>query len=213
MVWNTCTETISCHPPCRCASIAPLCQWSDEDVGGWRTTAFAKALVEVTGQTECFNDAGQEIDCAGTGQDGDIQAGVPFPKKRFTDKGNGTVVDKLTGLIWLKNANCFGPRTWAQALADANTLASGSCDLTDGSEAGDWRLPNIKELQSLIDFGNFNPALPTGHPFSSVQSAYSSSTTVASSSGLAWTVELFNGGTGNFPKGSSVFVWPVRGGR
>ena len=55
--------------------------------GGWVTPAFAKALVEVTGQITSF----------APGEDGDIQAGVPFPKKRFLDQGSGAVVDKLTG--------------------------------------------------------------------------------------------------------------------
>ena len=50
--------------------------------------------------------------------------------------GKGTVTDNLTRLIWLKNANAFGVRTWEQALSDANTLASGSAGLTDGSVAG-----------------------------------------------------------------------------
>ena len=69
---------------------------------------------------------------------------MAWPTPRFQDKGNGAVEDKLTGLIWLK---------------DANTLASGSCGLTDGSVAGAWRLSNVKELESLIDFGFIGPAL------------------------------------------------------
>ena len=43
-------------------------------------------------------------------------------------------------------------------------LAHGTCDLTDNSAPGDWRLPNIRELMSLVDYGN-SPALPTGAPF------------------------------------------------
>jgi hypothetical protein len=92
------------------------------------------------------------------GDDGDIQAGVQWPVPRFTDLDNGTVRDNLTGLIWLKNANCFDVRSWAQALTAATNLASPSCDLSDGSVAGDWRLPNVKELFSLIDVGHFDPA-------------------------------------------------------
>lgn len=34
-----------------------------------------------------------------------------------------------------------------------------------------WRLPNVRELQSLIDYGEYNPALPTGHPFTGVASS------------------------------------------
>jgi hypothetical protein len=109
--------------------------------------------------------SGIPINCAGTGQDGEIQAGVPFPTLRFTDNSSGTVRDNLTGLIWLKNANCFGGQTWGNALSAANNLADDpastttDCGLPHGSVASDWRLPNIKELQCLIDFGFFSPAL------------------------------------------------------
>ena len=62
--------------------------------------------VPQTGQTKCYDNVGQEIDCEDTGQDGDFQAGVEWPVPRFTDNADGTVTDNLTGLIWLKNANC-----------------------------------------------------------------------------------------------------------
>ncbi|MBF0552390.1 MAG: DUF1566 domain-containing protein, partial [Deltaproteobacteria bacterium] len=94
----------------------------------------------------------------------------------------------------MKNANCFDLQTWTQALADANGLASGSCGLTDGSQAGDWRLPDSKELSGIIDFKNSNPALPTGHPFTGVQSyRYWSAATFAADTTFAWFVDL-NGG-------------------
>jgi hypothetical protein len=64
---------------------------------------------------------------------------------------------------------------------------------TDGSVAGDWRLPNVKELESLIDFGWHSPALPVGHPFSVVQSYYWSSTTDISRPDNAWSVNLDDG--------------------
>ena len=60
------------------------------------------APVPKTGQTTSYT----------TGDDGDLEMGVPWPSPRFTDKGDGTVTDNLTGLIWLKDANCFGGRTW-----------------------------------------------------------------------------------------------------
>ena len=143
---------------------------------------------------------------------------------RFRDNGNGTVKDNLTNLIWLKNANCFGGQTWQNALNAANGLASGSCGLSDGSVAGDWRLPNLKELQSLIDFGFVGPALSnaagtgqctaTDCAFSGVQSVgYWSSTTVAvSPPGGAWRVTLVDGTTNPLFKGAPGLVWPVRGG-
>jgi hypothetical protein len=84
---------------------------------------------------------------------------------RFTDNSDGTVTDNLTGLIWLKNAGCFEGQRWACALSTAHSLADGSCGLTDGSMEGDWRMANVRELLSLIDYGNEAPALPGGHPF------------------------------------------------
>ena len=148
------------------------------------------AGVARTGQTTCWDASGAVISCAGTGQDGALQKGFSV-SPRFTDNLNGTVKDNLTGLIWLKNANCFGLRTWTNALSNSNTLASGACGLSDGSAAGAWRLPNIKELQSLIDFGQFNPALPVGHPLSGVQSYYYwSSTSDAGYRFYAWYVRL-----------------------
>ncbi len=130
---------------------------------------------------------------------------------RFTDNGNGTVKDNLTGLIWLKNANCWGAIAWATALTNANGLASGSCGLTDSSTAGQWRLPNIVELQSLIDFAYSNPALTSGHPFSNVQAdTYWSATTYAVSTTYAWVVNLYDGAVGYGNKTVTYYVWPVR---
>jgi Protein of unknown function (DUF1566) len=188
-------------------------------VGGSTPPAWAqRARVPQTGQTTCWDAAGSPINCEGTGQNGDLQAGVAWATPRFTDCREGTVRDNLTGLIWLKNANCFGALPWANALSEANHLASGRCGLTDGSIAGDWRLPKVKELQSLIDFGDFGPALPDGHPFSGVQpSTYWSSTTKqpdtvpAVDPGVAWGVSLNFGNTSDVSKNATNPLWPVWG--
>jgi len=146
--------------------------------------------------------------------DGYYQKGVAWPNPRFTDNEDGTVTDNLTGLIWLKDANCFGQRTWSQALLDCHGLASGFCGLTDGSSAGDWRLPNVKELQSLIDFRYTAPALPSGHPFDNEQHTfYWSSTTPPNGQSHACHVDIGYGNVYNLPKTNSLFVWPVRGGQ
>jgi hypothetical protein len=147
-----------------------------------------------------------------TGDDGDKEEGIAWPNPRFTDNGDGTVTDNLTGLIWLQNANSFGQRSWADALSDCNSLADGAAGLTDGSVAGDWRLPNVKELQSLIDYSNYNPVLPTGYPFTGVQSSYYwSSTTSANYTGGAWGVSMNFGYVGYNIKVDNRYVWPVRG--
>ena len=179
-------------------------------------------LFGVDGTLTCGGGAGVPKTGAGPisgytlvpGEDGLLQKGVAWPNPRFTDNNNGTVTDNLTGLIWLKNANCFGGRNWATALSDANGLAAPNCELSDGSTAGMWRLPNVREMQSLVDYGWSDLALPSGHPFTAVQSSYYwSSTTYAGSTSNAWIVYLSYNYVGLVVKTASFYVWPVRGGQ
>ena len=80
-------------------------------------------------------------------------------------------------------------------------------------------LPNSKELFSLIDRSQSNPALPTLHPFTNVQSGvddlYWSSTTYAFDPTGAWTIDMLLGGLIPLLKTDpdQAFVWPVRGGQ
>jgi len=78
---------------------------------------------------------------------------------RFTDMGDGTIRDNNTGLLWLKNANCFGEKSWDNAMAAADSLANGQCDLTDGSVAGEWRLPTKAEWGAFCSTLDNGPAL------------------------------------------------------
>ncbi len=170
--------------------------------------------VHKTGQFQCYDAAGTEIGCPGTGQDGEHQSGVAVPDgdMRFTDNGDGAISDNLTGLVWLANADCFGTRVWEDALTDANGLSSGFCGLSDGSVAGDWRLPSAMELRSLVDLGRYNPALPYGvYPFTNVRSStYWTSTTRASNKTYAWYVTFSTGYSVYTVKTTSYYVWPVR---
>ena len=158
-----------------------------------------------------------------------LNVGVPWPDQRFTltfcdstgpcaeqlvdcdiISSNNVVTDNLTGLVWSEDANLDGLRTWANSLTYTNDLTV--CGFAD------WRLPNSKELFSLIDRSKQGPALPTGHPFTNVQSAlndlYWSSTTYAFNPTGAWTIDMILGGlTTPLDKDSPAFVWPVRGGQ
>ena len=204
--------------------------------GSVQTTAVggSPAPVPRTGQTTCYNVAGTVVTC-GTGigldQDGDLQLGVTWPNPRFTDNGNGTVTDHLTGLIWLEDANCYGLVTWTVALSAANALqdsgtpeTTDDCGLSDDSVPGQWRLGNVRELQSLMHYGVVAPAVPNtvgtgqwgeGDPFSGIQlnAAYWSSTTYANSTDSAWRVDMFNGSVNATLKSLLKHVWPVRGGQ
>ncbi|MCP3972952.1 MAG: DUF1566 domain-containing protein, partial [bacterium] len=132
---------------------------------------------------------------------------------RFTDNGDGTVTDNLTGLIWTERVDCFPYTQWIGALALANSLADPSCDLTDGSVAGDWRLPNVNELFSLSAFGPGTWALPLGHPFKNVpvDGRLWSSTSDQSNPVYAFTQPLESGeSTGGVFKSQAHLVWAVR---
>jgi formylglycine-generating enzyme required for sulfatase activity len=97
-----------------------------------------------TGQTKCYDTTGNQISCSGTGQDGEVRAGAAWPSPRFHDNGNGTVTDNLTGLMWTQNANLPGSTvTWYQAVDFCNNLSQGGYT--------DWRLPNVNELEILVN--------------------------------------------------------------
>ena len=179
----------------------------------WSLPAAATitAPLPQTGQTGCWDDLGNGINCSATGQDGEIRAGVRWPKTRFVDNGNGTITDNLTGLAWLKNANCFGLQNWYNAILAANNLANGSsCGLTDGSKAGQWRLPNRIELESLLSSQQASPALPIDYPAVILPSDYWTSSSYAPGSFFSWQVNMGSGLTAAVSNFSSMYTLPVR---
>jgi hypothetical protein len=158
-----------------------------------------------------------QVGSYGPGDDG-AGKGVRWPQPRFTNNGNGTVTDNLTGLIWLSDANCAtfaAPENWINALSDCNGLASGACGLSDGSTAGTWRLPNRLEMLSLVDSELIDPSLPLGYDsyFTRVVIArYWTSTTNAKYPNLAFGVHLAAAVMDQADKFSTFnYVWCVRG--
>jgi hypothetical protein len=148
---------------------------------------------------------------------------------RYTDNSDGTVTDNRSGLIWLKNTNCFGKQNWKTAMRSAASLASGQCGLRDGSRRGMWRLPTRDEWKAMIDKkyvdreNSSQPAISNaagtgpwkeGDAFSGVQADYYwSSTSFGASSSYAWFVSLGYGYVNAYGKANYDYVWPVRGGK
>ncbi len=146
---------------------------------------------------------------------------------RYQDCQNGTVTDTVTGLIWLKNANCFAEKTWTLAQQAAAGLADGGCDLTDGSAAGDWRLPTPAEWDETVararedDMTCESPVLTdtagTGcysdgpQPFTNVGALYWTSASYAVTPGSAWGLRLDSAWFEPTPKAVAThLMWPVR---
>ncbi|MEO8155310.1 MAG: DUF1566 domain-containing protein [Rhizobacter sp.] len=130
-----------------------------------------------------------------SGDDFAAHSGTAWPGTRFTDNGNGTVTDHLTGLAWLKDAGCMSPMSWSAALTAASQLANGACGLTDASTAGQWRMPNANELESLVDVSQVNPAVAAAHPFTNIMlaNAYWSSTTYMALTANAMSIRFTDG--------------------
>lgn len=182
----------------------------------------APAEVPQTGQTLCYDATGGSVTCAGTGQDGDLLSGLAWPDPRFTDNGDGTVTDNLTGLMWLEDANCLstnypgvdadGLVYWQEALVFIIGIDGGATYPLCGAGYTDWRLPNVNELKSLVDFNENTKALPASHPFDNVENPYWSSTTHANDLTNAYGVTMDNGSILSVPKlgGAFAAIWPVR---
>jgi hypothetical protein len=144
-----------------------------------------------TGQTKCYDEVGNEIDCTSAdfpGQDGFHQAGCPG-EGRFVDNGDGTVTDTCTGLMWQKDtADVNGNGSigdedgldWQAALKHCESLSYAGHD--------DWRLPNVRELQSILHYGRGGPAIDP--VFGALSAYYWSSSVVADVPGYSWLVQF-----------------------
>lgn len=125
---------------------------------------------------------------------------------RFIEQ-NEVVLDTQTGLIWTKNASISDfPMTWNEALTFIK-------DLNHSELYGysNWKLPNRKELFSLMSHETINPSLPTRHPFINIFTGYYwTSTSCARLPNQAWYIHLGGARVFKGMKYSSYMVWPVR---
>jgi len=176
--------------------------------------------VTVLLQAGSLPKTGQTTDYA-AGDDGDLEMGVTWPDPWFTDNGDGTISDNLTGLMWTQDGNAPGPlactngvvKTWAEAFDHVECLNTNSY-----LGYNDWRLPNRKELKSLVNYGQSIPATwlnNASQGFSNVQSNlyWSSSTCADAAPANAWYINMSSGVVSNANKGSFYYVWPVRDGQ
>ncbi|MBF0591894.1 MAG: DUF1566 domain-containing protein [Nitrospirae bacterium] len=168
------------------------------------SVAFRNSAIWQTGQTTTY----------AAGDDGDIRAGVAWPNPRFTDNGNKMVTDNLTGLIWTKDAgtptvvSCTGgKKTWQGALDYVACL-----NTANYLGHRDWRLPNIKELRSIVDYGK-DPFLTSDLPFTNKYSGYWSSTTYDLVTSGAWGTDLTGSVIAGGKSDTFAYVWPVRAGQ
>ena len=181
------------------------------------TRAVILYLCTVTGVSIVLFSAGCVQDDAGSDREP-----TPAMVSRYSDNGDGTVTDSRTGLVWLKDADCFGVRSWKDAVQAVAGLNSGECGLSDGSVEGQWRLPTKKELEGV---GTDPPATwdrgyppvawsVPGPPFIHVrQYAYWTVTTYKEYGDFVWNVYLGHGYvTYNYNKSRFLkqYVWPVR---
>jgi len=182
-----------------------------------RRGQFGALTLPKTGQTACYDNSGTAIDCAGTGQDGEVQAGVASPRPRFTDNADQTSTDRLTGLVWSKEGKTIGPaacspgtKTWQDALDYVKCI-----NTNNYLGKSDWRLPNRNELASLVNHGQSNSAAWLNTlGFSNIQAySYWSSSTYPYNTWNSWSINMHDGAVTSTAKKHNINVWPVRGGK
>ena len=122
-------------------------------------------------------------------------------KLRFIDNNDGTVTDTQTGLMW-QQVDDGADRNWQDAQEYAAALNIAGHD--------NWRLPTIQELQGLVDYERYDPAIdPIFHCASGY---YGSGSTYASNQSYAWHVGFYGGYVGYASKTFGYYVRCVRTG-
>lgn len=140
-----------------------------------------------------------------SGQDGDYTINA----MSFTDNGNGTILDNVTGLVWQKCAlggtgnDCLGgttvSHTWSNAQTQCAVLGAG------------WRLPELFELANIIDYGtSYSTVNSTAFP-ATAPAAFWSATAHPLYTTMAWTVNFAQGTPGVDYKTNTNYVRCVRG--
>ena len=156
------------------------------------------------------------------GDDGEHQAGVSKsydgPTQHATYTGDYTTKGNATGLIWktcsqgLTGATCTTGTAKTLVWANANDDPTDGCTALNSENGGDgyaginsWRLPNIDELITLVDYGSSGPAINTTAFPGTDTNDYWSSTTRATDDLTALKVNFLAGTVGNAIKTSQLY--------
>ncbi len=123
------------------------------------------------------------------------------PDSRYELLNNNTEVkDSKTGLIWQR---CSLGQTWSgsSCTGTASTYNWTNALQTAANMGNGWRLPNIKELASLVEEACYNPSINETYFPNTISSYYWASSPVANSSHYAWVVYFYDGGDNYFNDG------------
>ena len=185
---------------------------------GCRSQAFP-----ATGQMTCYDSSGTSIPCAGTGHDGEIQAGATLA---YLDNGDGTITDVNTGLTWEKKSDdgSIHDKDTKYTWSDAFAVHVAGLNTANFAGHNDWRVPNVKELQSIVDYERTFPAVSPAFNTScsgsctvttcscTVSDYYWASTTYALAPSYAWRVIFSDALASAGFKPDDFYVRAVRGG-
>jgi hypothetical protein len=137
----------------------------------------------------------------------DVSAGAPNLES-YTNGGDGTVLDAITGLAWQEVPSSTA-LSWGSAATSGTAQAYCATASTGGHD--DWRLPSLVELLSITDHSTQNPAIDSSAFSGTPGAEFWSSTPLAGSPGNAWLVNFLGGGTGPDATTAAHFARCVRG--
>lgn len=104
----------------------------------------------------------------------------------FTRSNDDIVTDHAAGLMWQDNSEAATThQVWENAINYCEALTLGSYS--------DWRLPNIRELQTIVDFNTYNPSIYSVFQNKAPYTYWSSTGQTASNEQGAWKISFYNG--------------------
>lgn len=157
-----------------------------------------------TGITACYDAAGNQINpCPVIGQPYYGQDGnIIHNDMNFTDNGNETLTDNVTGFLWQKTADA-NPRTWDEAVNYCNSLSL-------GGYASGWRMPDLVELDSIVNLSVVSGAAINADFIGTAAAGYWTATDDPDDNTKAWVLDFGTTEDGTFTKSDTNYIRCVR---